>query len=94
LILADVAGLRDVGKALKWSELVPPTPEGLARGILKLFNADSVNLKEHAREDGALVRDLFSPSGGVQILIRDLYQLPSSAPDSSVARQEALCKSR
>jgi glycosyltransferase involved in cell wall biosynthesis len=94
LILADVAGLRDVAKELKWSELVPPTPEGLARSILRLFNADSANLKEHAREDSAMVRDLFSPSRGVQILIRDLYQLNDGAPDSSFANEEALCKSR
>jgi glycosyltransferase involved in cell wall biosynthesis len=94
LILADVAGLRDVGKELKWSELLPPTPEALASGILKLFKADSANLKEHAREDSALVRDLFSPSRGVQLLIRDLYQLEDASPDSSFANEEALCKSR
>lgn len=79
LILADVAGLRDIAKELKWSELLPPTPEDLARGILEIFDGDSTKLKEHAREDGALVRDLFSPSRGVQILIRDLYGLRTTA---------------
>ncbi len=94
LVLADVAGLRDVGKELKWSEPVPPTPEGLAGGILRLRNTDSADLKEHAREDGALVRELFSPSRGVQLLIRDLYQLDGSVLDSSFVNQETLCKSR
>jgi glycosyltransferase involved in cell wall biosynthesis len=94
LILADVPGLRDVAKELKWSELLAPTPENLARGILAIFEANSASLKDRTRKNSDLARDLFSPSRGVQSLIRDLYHLDGSIPGSSFGNEQALCKSQ
>jgi glycosyltransferase involved in cell wall biosynthesis len=94
LLLANVAGLSDIGRELKWTQLVKPTPENLARCILKTFNADSAELKEQAREDSVLARDRFAPSQGVQLLINNLYQVDKIGPNSLIADEEARCKSR
>lgn len=75
LILTDVDGLRDVASQMKWTVLVPPTPEALSSAIFNMYQSDRQQLELHALEDSKRARTHFSPSEGVRLLIDNLYQI-------------------
>jgi glycosyltransferase involved in cell wall biosynthesis len=83
-VLAKVAGLNEIAAETKWTISVTPIEESIAGGLSCVAATPSEVRRSRALEDSTRIRERFSMERGVQLMIENLYAVPSAVDVRSI----------